>query len=97
VPWSDLSVGAREQLAVLTRLAAATLVSADGGVPVVFDDVLGFSDPGRLALVATAFEAAADACQIIVLTCDPARFRHLARATTHCLTAPRGVGARAAG
>ncbi|MEX2659999.1 MAG: AAA family ATPase [Acidimicrobiales bacterium] len=97
VPWADLSVGAREQLAVLTRLAAATLVSADGGVPVVFDDVLGFCDPNRLALVASAFEAAAEHCQIIVLTCDPDRYRHLSRATTHCLTAPRAVEAREAG
>ena len=97
VPWSELSVGAREQLAVLTRLAVATLVSPDGGVPVVFDDVLGFTDPGRLALMAAAFESAAERCQIIVLTCDPGRYRHLARATTHCLARPREVGARQAG
>jgi hypothetical protein len=97
VPWAALSIGVKEQLAVLTRLAAATLVSADGGVPVIFDDVLGFSDPGRTALVSAAFEAAAEDCQIIVLTCDPGRFRHLARATTHCLTGPREVGARQAG
>lgn len=97
VPWAELSIGAKEQLAVLTRLAAATLVSADGGVPVVFDDVLGFSDPNRLALVSSAFEAAAEHCQIIVLTCDPARYRHLSRATTHSLTAPRAIEAREAG
>lgn len=97
VPWSELSVGAREQLGVLTRLAVATIVSPDGGVPVVFDDVLGFTDPGRLALMAAAFEAAAERCQIIVLTCDPARYRHLARATTICLAGPREVGARQAG
>nr|MDQ3385444.1 hypothetical protein [Actinomycetota bacterium] len=97
VPWSELSVGAREQLAVLTRLAVATIVSPDGGVPVVFDDVLGFTDPGRLALMASAFESAAERCQIIVLTCDPDRYRHLARATTHCLARPREVGARQAG
>ncbi len=97
VPWSELSVGAREQLGVLTRLAAATIVSPNGGVPVVFDDVLGSTDPGRLALMAAAFEAAAERCQIIVLTCDPARYRHLARATTHCLAQPREVGARQAG
>ena len=97
VPWSELSVGVKEQLAVLTRLAAATIVSPNGGVPVVFDDVLGFTDPGRLALMSAAFEAAAEHCQIIVLTCDPARYRHLARALTHCLSAPREVGTRQAG
>lgn len=97
VPWSELSVGAKEQLAVLMRLAAATIVSPEGGVPVVFDDVLGFTDPGRLALMSSAFEAAAEHCQIIVLTCDPARYRHLARATTHCLTASWDANARRAG
>ncbi|CAA9252028.1 MAG: hypothetical protein AVDCRST_MAG20-2257 [uncultured Acidimicrobiales bacterium] len=97
VPWSELSVGAREQLSVLSRLAAAVIVSADGGVPVVFDDVLGFTDPGRLERMAAAFADAAGRCQIIVLTCEPSRYRHLARATTLSLARPRGVPARQAG
>jgi hypothetical protein len=97
VPWSELSVGAREQLSVISRLAAATIVSPDGGVPVVFDDVLGFTDPGRLARMAAAFADAAGRCQIIVLTCEPSRYRHLARATTLSLARPREVPARQAG
>lgn len=97
VPWSELSVGAKEQLTVLTRLAVATIVSPHGGVPVVFDDVLGFTDPARLARMAAAFAAAADRCQIIVLTCEPSRYRHLARATTLSLARPREVPARQAG
>ena len=83
ISWDDLSIGTREQLWVLTRLAAATLVNPDGGVPVVFDDVLGFTSPDRLAGVAKAFEAASRHCQIIVFTCDPSRYRHLPRAATH--------------
>src|SRR5699024_9564843 len=47
VPWSSLSSGAREQLAVLTGLAVAS-VASDGGVPLVLDDTLGYTDPDRL-------------------------------------------------
>jgi uncharacterized protein YhaN len=69
-----LSAGTREQLSVLVRLACATLVApGDGGVPVILDDVLGFSDPERLARLGEVFAAAAE-CQVIVLTCVPDRY-----------------------
>ncbi len=49
LPVTSLSTGAREQLATLVRLAIAGLTATDGsGVPVVLDDALGWSDPGRL-------------------------------------------------
>lgn len=72
-----LSTGAREQLAVLVRLAVATLVDPDDGVPVVLDDALGHSDPGRLASLAAALEAAGRQSQVIVLTATPERFAAL--------------------
>ncbi|OJU86044.1 MAG: hypothetical protein BGO11_04190, partial [Solirubrobacterales bacterium 70-9] len=81
VPFDSLSGGAREQLAVLARLACAALVSpASGaesrpGVPVIIDDALGYSDPSRLEKLGAAFDVAGKDCQVIVLTCEPGRYR----------------------
>lgn len=75
VPFDRLSTGAREQFALISRLACASLVGADGdGAPVVFDDVLGWTDPGRLAQMAAAVGVAARQCQVVILTCTPGRF-----------------------
>jgi hypothetical protein len=46
-PYSELSTGAREAVAMCVRLACAALVGPDGGVPVIIDDALGAADPGR--------------------------------------------------
>jgi uncharacterized protein YhaN len=74
-------------LCVLSRLACATLVSpasddqADAGVPVIFDDALGYSDPDRLERVGAAFNAAGGQSQVIVLTCVPERYRNIGSAS----------------
>lgn len=85
VPVSGLSQGAKEQLSLLVRLACGMMVAKDGGVPLIFDDVLGASDTGRLLEMAAALRYAAKECQIIVLTCMPSRFDHVpgARAELH--------------
>jgi len=75
----QLSAGAREQLALLARLACARLAAAGadgegGGVPVVLDDALGHTDPERLRALARVLACAAETCQVIVLTSDPARY-----------------------
>ncbi|MXP23184.1 AAA family ATPase [Gordonia sp. HNM0687] len=70
-----LSGGAREQLALLTRLACATLVDEADGVPVLVDDALGYSDPRRIAAMAQVLTAAGRDAQVIVLTCSPDRYR----------------------
>ncbi len=76
-----LSVGAREQLGVLSRLACAAIVSPDGGgAPVVIDDALGWSDPSRLVRMGAAIAAAGRECQVIVLTCTPGRYAHVGNA-----------------
>ena len=81
VPFGLLSGGAREQLAVLARLACGALVSpatgddSQGGVPVVIDDALGYSDPDRLEQLGAALGVAGRDCQVIVLTCEPGRYR----------------------
>lgn len=87
VPYDSLSSGAKEQLCVLARLACAALVSpasengGDGGVPVIFDDALGYSDVGRLERVGAAFNSAGQQSQVIVLTCVPERYRNIGSAT----------------
>lgn len=82
----QLSSGAREQLAVLSRLAVAAITARDGGVPVLLDDALGWSDPERLEKMGAAFHVAARDSQVIVLTCVPERYRHIGSATTVRLT-----------
>ena len=77
VPFDSLSVGAKEQLGILTRLAAARIVADEGGVPVIIDDALGFSDPGRLQSMGAAIAAAGRDAQVVVLTCTPGRFMYL--------------------
>jgi len=77
----QLSVGAREQLGIISRLACAAITSADGGAPIVFDDALGWTDPGRLQRVGAAISVAARDCQVIVLTCTPGRYSAVGGAT----------------
>ena len=72
-PFESLSMGAREQVAVLTRLAFADLLRERGVVaPVVLDDALVNSDPRRFERMLLAIRRAAKNLQIIVLTCDEA-------------------------
>lgn len=80
IPFDDLSVGAKEQLGILLRLAAARIVSKQGGVPLIIDDALGFSDPTRLKMMGAAIASAGADCQIILLTCTPGRFTHVGSA-----------------
>lgn len=74
--WEQLSAGAREQLAILTALAAADLAggAAGDGVPLVLDDTLGYTDPGRLERLGAVLGAVRGP-QVVVLTCVGERFR----------------------
>ena len=74
IPFEALSTGAKEQLAVLTRLACAGLVDGEQGVPIVIDDALGYSDPGRLQRICAAFSVLEHDSQILLLTCTPGRY-----------------------
>jgi hypothetical protein len=69
-PLASLSVGAREQLAVLTRLAFAELL-LDRGQPaaLILDDALVYSDRKRLRQMQKVLLRAAERLQILVLTC----------------------------
>ena len=81
LPYDQLSVGAREQLAVIGRLACGILVAPDGGIPVILDDGLGWSDQHRLESMGAVLRKAGETCQIIVLTCYPDRYRSVGGAT----------------
>ncbi len=70
----QLSGGAQEQLAIITRLAAASLVDTEDGVPLILDDALGYADPTRTDRVNTLLADVGTSAQVIVLTCDPDRF-----------------------
>lgn len=71
-PFSRLSVGTREQLAVLTRLAFAELLSERGQpAAVILDDALVYSDRSRLQRMQAELLRTAERLQVLVLTCRP--------------------------
>lgn len=74
--FGDLSIGTREQLAVLIRLAYADLLS-EAGVPVtvVLDDALVNSDDERRDRMKAILYQAAKRYQILLLTCHGREYR----------------------
>lgn len=84
IAYKDLSTGTREQLAVLSRLACYQLVN-QGSVPVILDDILGYSDPEHRGDMAKAIETATALAesdptsvgQLIIFTCDSSRFTEI--------------------
>ena len=82
LPFHSLSVGAQEQLALISRVACALVVDEIDGVPLIFDDTLGHSDATRLDGMGAMLGDAGKRCQIIVLTCTPDRYRSVPGAHT---------------
>ena len=74
VPFGSLSAGAREQIALLGRLASAQLVDSGEGAPVILDDSLGYADPVRLRRLNIVLNDVGHSAQVIILTCQPDRF-----------------------
>jgi uncharacterized protein YhaN len=81
VSLGQLSTGAREQMGLLVRLAAASMASKDGGVPLVLDDALGSTDEGRLESMGAVLRIASQDIQTIILTCAPERYVHVGAET----------------
>lgn len=77
VPFDSLSAGAKEQLALIGRLACAQLVDGAEGAPVILDDTLGFADPGRLERLNVVLGEVGRSAQVVLLTCQPSRFASL--------------------
>lgn len=84
LPVDQLSAGTQEQLALVLRMAAAQVVARGTGeplgVPVVFDDVLGFSDADRLERLVGVLRVVGQDAQVLMLTCHPERYRGLGAA-----------------
>ena len=80
--FDSLSGGTQEQIAVLTRLAFAELLS-DKGRPatVILDDALAFSDDDRIERMFDILMRAGEHMQILVLTCRKRLFTRLGAAT----------------
>ena len=74
-PYACLSVGAREQLSVLTRIAFADLLASEGvTAPIILDDALVYSDNARFNDTLVALSLASKRHQIIILTCHKERY-----------------------
>lgn len=82
VAFEALSGGTKEQLALIGRLAVATLVDSDSGAPVILDDAFGFSDEQRLASLNVILGNVGRKSQVILLTCQPDRFASIGGADT---------------
>jgi len=73
-----LSGGMKEQLSILTRLAFARMLAANGRpVPVILDDALVYSDDDRIEKMFDALHRHAPEQQIIVFSCRQRAFSQL--------------------
>lgn len=77
VRFDSLSGGTKEQLALIGRLAVATLVDEGSGAPVILDDAFGFADAERLSALNVILSNVGRSAQVILLTCQPDRFARL--------------------
>ncbi len=80
VPFESLSGGTKEQLSLIFRLACSMIVAKEGGMPLILDDALGYTDSERLKLMGAVLARAAKECQIVVFTCMPERYANIGNA-----------------
>lgn len=71
--YDSLSLGTREQIAILVRLGVATLLAErEGEAPcLILDDPLVYADEGRFETMKAILSRAAKDLQILILTCRP--------------------------
>ena len=75
-PFQSLSVGTREQLSILVRLAFAVYLREKGyPAAVILDDALVYADDDRFDRMQLALRKAAETVQILILTCRPRDWR----------------------
>ena len=76
--FEELSFGAREQMALISRLAYADLL-LEAGRPtlIILDDALVHSDAERLKAMKRVLYDAAQRHQILLFTCHPDNWRDL--------------------
>ncbi len=80
VSLDAVSGGEREQIYLATRLALAEVLAREERQMVVLDDVMTFTDAGRMARVLAILEEEAQRLQVVILTCHPQRYRGLGNA-----------------
>ena len=88
---ADLSTGAKEQLAILIRLALTQIVQVGEPFPIILDDEFAHSDPDRIAMMNNIFSDFGDDQQFIMLTCSPQKFTSYKPAKIIDLAALRGA------
>jgi len=77
-PYARLSVGTREQLSILVRLAFAVYLRERGyPATVILDDALVYADDERFDRMQLALRKAAESVQVLILTCRPRDWRGL--------------------
>ena len=86
-----LSTGAKEQLAILIRLALTQIVQVGEPFPVILDDEFAHSDPDRIAMMNNIFGEFGDDQQFIMLTCTPEKVIGYKPVKTIDLAALRGA------
>ncbi|MGC8518253.1 MAG: AAA family ATPase [Steroidobacteraceae bacterium] len=73
-PFEDLSGGAQEQLALLTRIGLAEVLAGEGTLPLVLDDSLVNTDPLRIRQIHRILFRAANRLQLLVFSCHDVLF-----------------------
>ena len=75
-PYEVLSIGTREQLSILVRLAFAVYLRGKGyPAAVILDDALVYADDDRFERMQLALRKAAQTVQVLILTCRPRDWR----------------------
>jgi energy-coupling factor transporter ATP-binding protein EcfA2 len=75
IPYASLSSGAKEQIGILQRLATARIVGK-GGVPLLLDDAVAYTDNIRQETLASVLGFASADTQTIIITCSPERYAY---------------------
>jgi energy-coupling factor transporter ATP-binding protein EcfA2 len=88
-PFDQLSLGAREQFALLVRLGLAEVFAQGRRLPLVLDDPLINADAIRRGTMINAIRHASRKLQIIIFTCHEAEHDALAAEKSHVLTSSR--------
>jgi DNA repair exonuclease SbcCD ATPase subunit len=78
MPFDKLSMGARDQLALISRMAYADLLQAAGRPTLIMlDDALVHADAQRLAAMQRVLADVATRHQVLVFTCHPEPWQHM--------------------
>ena len=88
-PFDQLSLGAREQFALLVRLGLAEVFAQGRRLPLVLDDPLINADPVRRGSMIQALRHASRKLQVLLFTCHEAEHDALAAEKTVSLTGCR--------